>query len=30
MEAQITEIKAKSKIKNMDDLLNSGETWFVE
>ncbi len=30
MEAQIAEIKAKSKIKCMDDLLNSGETWFVE
>jgi 2-oxoglutarate ferredoxin oxidoreductase subunit beta len=30
MEAQIAEIKSKSKIKNMDDLLNSGETWFVE
>lgn len=30
MEAQITEIKAKSKIKCMDDLLNSGETWIVE
>jgi len=30
MEEQIVQIKAKSKIKCMDDLLNSGETWFVE
>jgi len=30
MEEQIVQIKAKSKIKCMDDLLNSGETWFVD
>ncbi len=30
MEEQIVQIKAKSKIKCMDDLLISGETWFVE
>ncbi|MDO9511828.1 MAG: 2-oxoacid:ferredoxin oxidoreductase subunit beta [Bacteroidales bacterium] len=29
MEDQITTVKAKSKIKNMDDLLNSGEIWEV-
>ncbi len=27
---QINEIQATSKIKNMDDLLNSGNTWMVE
>jgi len=27
---QIAEVKAKSKIKSMDDLLNSGNTWVVE
>jgi len=30
MEDQIVRIKAQSKIKCMDDLLNSGETWYVE
>jgi hypothetical protein len=30
MEEQIAQIKAKSPIKCMDDLLNSGETWEVE
>lgn len=29
VEAQITEVKAKSKIKNVDDLLNSGDTWEI-
>ena len=29
VEQQIEEVKAKSKIKNMDDLLNSGNTWTV-
>ena len=30
MAAQIEEVKASSKIKCVDDLLNSGETWVVE
>jgi 2-oxoglutarate ferredoxin oxidoreductase subunit beta len=30
MEQQISELKEKSKIKNMDDLLNSGSTWVIE
>ena len=30
MEAQIEEVQASSKIKCMDDLLNSGHTWKVE
>mgnify|MGYP000871457381 CR=1 FL=1 len=30
MEEQIAQIKARSPIKCMDDLLNSGETWEVE
>ncbi len=30
VEAQIKEVKATAKIKNMDDLLNSGSTWDVE
>ncbi len=30
LEQQIKDVKAKSKIKNMDDLLNSGSTWIVE
>lgn len=29
MEAQIAGVKEKSKIKNMDDLLNSGDTWEI-
>ncbi len=29
MEEQITEIRAKSKIHCMDDLLNSGDTWTI-
>ena len=29
MEAQIAEVKAKAKIKCVDDLLNSGNTWVV-
>ena len=29
-ENQIAEVKAKSKIKCMDDLLNSGNTWEIE
>jgi 2-oxoglutarate ferredoxin oxidoreductase subunit beta len=29
-ETQITEIRSKSSIKCMDDLLNSGNTWVVE
>ena len=27
---QVEEVKATSKIKCMDDLLNSGETWVIE
>ena len=27
---QIAEVQATAKIKNVDDLLNSGETWEVE
>ena len=27
---QVEEVKASSKIKCVDDLLNSGETWMVE
>jgi len=27
---QIEEVQQKSKIKSMDDLLNSGSTWTVE
>ncbi len=30
LEQQIKDVQAKSKIKNMDDLLNSGSTWVVE
>lgn len=30
LEEQITEVKNKSKIKCMDDLLNSGDIWLVE
>ncbi len=30
VEAQIKEVQATAKIKNMDDLLNSGSTWEVE
>lgn len=30
VEDQITEAKATSKIKNMDDLLNSGDTWEIK
>jgi 2-oxoglutarate ferredoxin oxidoreductase subunit beta len=30
VEQQIEEVKAKSKIKTMDDLLHSGSTWLVE
>ncbi len=30
MEAQIAEAKGKSRIKSVDDLLNSGNTWTVE
>lgn len=30
MESQIAEVQAKSKIKNMDQLLSSGNTWRVE
>ncbi len=29
VEAQVKEVKATSKIKSVDDLLNSGETWEV-
>ncbi len=28
--AQITDVKATAKIKSVDDLLNSGETWTIE
>ena len=28
--AQIEEVKAKSKIASVDDLLRSGETWTIE
>ena len=27
---QIAEVKQKAKIKNVDDLLNSGNTWVVK
>ena len=27
---QIEEVKAKSKIASVDDLLRSGETWTIE
>lgn len=30
VEQQIKDVQAKSKIKNMDDVLNSGSTWVVE
>ncbi|MDE6140428.1 MAG: 2-oxoacid:ferredoxin oxidoreductase subunit beta [Alistipes sp.] len=30
VEAQIEEVQAKSKIRSMDDLLHSGETWTIE
>lgn len=30
VEDQITDAKASSKIKNMDDLLNSGDTWEIK
>jgi len=30
LENQITEIRNSSKIKNMDDLLNSGSVWKVD
>jgi len=30
VEAQVKEVQATAKIKNMDDLLNSGSTWVVE
>ncbi|MEN8120403.1 MAG: 2-oxoacid:ferredoxin oxidoreductase subunit beta [Bacteroidota bacterium] len=30
VETQVKEVQAKAKIKNMDDLLNSGSTWKVE
>jgi 2-oxoglutarate ferredoxin oxidoreductase subunit beta len=30
VENQIAEIKKTSKIKNMDDLLNSGSVWKVD
>jgi 2-oxoglutarate ferredoxin oxidoreductase subunit beta len=30
MEKQIAEVKAKAKIKSIDDLLSSGNTWVVE
>jgi len=30
VEAQIKEVQASTKIKNMDDLLNSGSIWVVE
>jgi 2-oxoglutarate ferredoxin oxidoreductase subunit beta len=30
MEIQIEEVKRKSKIKTIDDLLSSGNTWVVE
>jgi 2-oxoglutarate ferredoxin oxidoreductase subunit beta len=30
VEEQITEAKANSKIKNVDDLLNSGDTWEIK
>ena len=30
VQQQVEEIKAKSKIRCMDDLLHSGETWEVE
>ena len=29
VEAQIAEVQATSKIKNMNDLLTSGETWTI-
>jgi len=28
--AQIEDVKAKSKIASVDDLLRSGETWTIE
>jgi 2-oxoglutarate ferredoxin oxidoreductase subunit beta len=30
MEEQIAQVKSKSKIKSIDDLLSSGNTWVVE
>ena len=30
VERQVEEVKAKSKIHSVDDLLRSGETWEVE
>ncbi|MCF6366026.1 MAG: 2-oxoacid:ferredoxin oxidoreductase subunit beta [Bacteroidales bacterium] len=30
VEQQIANVQAKSKIKNMDDVLNSGSTWVIE
>jgi 2-oxoglutarate ferredoxin oxidoreductase subunit beta len=30
MEQQIAEVQSKSKIKSIDDLLNSGNTWIVD
>jgi len=30
VEEQITYAKANSKIKNVDDLLNSGDTWEIK
>ena len=30
MEEQINGVKAKAKIKSIDDLLNSGNTWVVD
>jgi len=30
LEHQITEVRNTSKIKNMDDLLNSGSVWKVD
>jgi 2-oxoglutarate/2-oxoacid ferredoxin oxidoreductase subunit beta len=30
IEAQIKEVQAKSSIKCMDDLLNSGNTWYID
>ncbi|HPF63844.1 MAG TPA: 2-oxoacid:ferredoxin oxidoreductase subunit beta, partial [Lentimicrobium sp.] len=30
VEEQITYAKAKQKIKTVDDLLNSGETWEIQ
>jgi hypothetical protein len=29
MEAQIADVKSKAKIKSIDDLLSSGNTWVV-